>query len=334
MPFSRPDPPALEPHAPLARGIWCWPVLVSAVAVTLDSLVPLGGGSALAPLWLDVAAVAALVWALTGGRPGRRDDWRTPLDGRIVAGLIIAVLQLVHARGQGESAHWMHQIFSAGALYYSVSSRLRRESRVPDAIWPAFALLTLALSGITLLTLPYGAERLAEVSQRVDTHWASEHGLGKALVVGTVLCLGRALEPGARALWRTTAAVGAIACLAHGIVGGMGLGVASLAGLDDPFYFSTCVIASMLLSGLARMAWQLGRDRPEEAQRWRAAALTFPLTMALMLFGGTTGGEGTRLMLALSGAAVVATRFAPRAVRHAPMAPDAAEPAAPAARAA
>src|SRR5262249_42150560 len=92
-----------------------------------------------------------------------------------------------------------------------------------------------------------------------------------------------------------------------------------------PFYFGTSVVALLFLFGLARMAWGLARERAHEAGRWRAAAVAFPVIAALLLFGGTTGGEGLRALVALAGAAGIAARVAPRAAVSAP--PVAQEPA-------
>ena len=102
-----------------------------------------------------------------------------------------------------------------------------------------------------------------------------------------------------------------VACAVCAFAGGAGLGVGSLASLDEPFYFATTIVTFTFLAGLTRMAWALARDRAAEAGRWRAAAITFPLIAALLAFGGATGGEGLRALAALAGAAVIATRAAP-----------------------
>jgi hypothetical protein len=60
--------------------------------------------------------------------------------------------------------------------------------------------------------------------------------------------------------------------------------------------------------------------------------LLFPLIAGLLLFGGTTGGEGVRALAALAGAVVVAARDAPRAAARRSAARPAGEP--PVARAA
>jgi len=79
----------------------------------------------------------------------------------------------------------------------------------------------------------------------------------------------------------------------------------------------------MFLAGLMRLAWGLAGERAAEAGRWRAAALAFPLIATLLLFGGSSGGEGLRALAALAGAGVVAARFAPAEVaRQADLAAD------------
>ena len=310
---SDPPPPAARP-APMARGRWSWPALLPGAAVVLDACWPLAPGSGtLGLLWLDLAALACIGWALLGPRRAGARDWPTPLDGRIVAGLVLALLHVIATRGSGEPVQWFHQVAACGACYYALSARLRRDPLAPDVIWPSFALVVIALSTFTLARATQGAASLAEASRAVDLNWASHQGLAKALLLGSVLCAGRAVEPGARSLWRVTALTGALVTVLHVATGGLGLGIASLAGLDEPFYFGTSIIAFMLFSGFARMAWLLARERPAEAARWRAAALAFLVVVALLLFGGTSGGEGVRGLSALAGAAVIAATLAPRA---------------------
>ena len=311
----------LRPATPLdransvARGLFCWPALLPAVALACDAVCPIPlVALGQRPLWLDLAALGCVAWALAGRGRARLHDWDTPLDGRILAGIVLAILHVVSLRGEPEPIQWLRQIAAAGLCFYGLSARLRRESRAPDAIWPAFGIVVLALSAFVLGQVTQGVPALEQAMRRVDDHWASHCGLAKALLLGTILCAGRAAEPGARALWRVTSLVGAVACGLCVFAGGSGLGIASLASLDEPFYFGTSVVALLFLFGLARMAWALARERVEEAGRWRAAAVAFPVIAALLLFGGTTGGEGLRALVALAGAAVIASRVAPRAV--------------------
>jgi hypothetical protein len=277
--------------------------------------------------WLDVAAFACVGWAL-GSRRGRRDDWRTPVDGRVIAGLVLAVLHVVRAAGALEPVQWLRQITASGICFYALGARLRREARAPDAVWPAFALVTLALAGGVLALATQGVTALEHGSQIVDVRWVSQHGLVKALLLSTLLCAGRAAEPDARALWRVTALVGGVACVVCALVTGTGLAIGALAGLDEPFYFATSIVAFLFLAGLTRMAWALASDRGAKAGRWRAAALAFPLVATLLLFGGTTGGEALRALAALAGAAVIAARAAPAAATLAAI-PGRERPAAP-----
>jgi hypothetical protein len=329
---TRPAIP-IDRAAPNARWAWCWPALSTTVAVILDATWPLmPGESGMGVLWLDVAAVACLVWAASGPRAARRGDWGTPVDGRVLSGFVLGVLAVVRMAGAYEPVQWLHQIASAGLCFYALGARLRRDSRAADAMWPAFALFTLVLSLLTLGPLTHGVDAFVARTELIDVRWVSRFGLGKTLLLVTVLCAGRASESGARAFWRVTALVGGVSCLVHLLVNGWGLGVSSLGSLDEPFYFGTSIVAFVLLAGLAREAWQLVGERPEEAARWRAATLVFPIVIVQLLFGGTTGGEGVRTVAALAGAAVIATRFSPRVVSARPAAPRPAD-ASPAARA-
>jgi hypothetical protein len=317
QPFEpRPDTADVRP-APVARGLWCWPALLPAAALVMDAawpLHPVAPGPlrpGLGPNWLDVAALTCFAWAAFGRGRARREQWGTPLDGRILAGLLLAVLHVLRTAGALEPIQWLRQITASGLCFYALAARLRRDPRAPDAIWPGFALIVIALSAYVIGFATQGLAALERAILEVDARWASHHGLSKALLLGTLLCAGRACEPGARPLWRVTALVAGVACAVSAFAGGAGLGVGSLESLDEPFYFSTTIVTFTFLAGLTRMAWLLSRDRPDEAWRWRAAAAAFPLIAALLAFGGTTGGEGLRALAALAGAAVVATRAAP-----------------------
>ncbi len=300
--------------APIARGRWCWPALLPGVAVALDAAWPImPAAGALGLLWLDLAALVCLGWATLGERRVRPTDWITPMDGQVVAGLVLALLHVMQLAGEDEPMMWLHQIAAAGACFYALAARLRRDPLAPDAIWPSFAFMVLALGAFTLACATQGTDAVVRATRLVDAHWASDFGLAKTMLLATVLCVGRAAEPDARSLWRVTALVGVVSFVLLAATGGVGLRISSLASLDEPFYFGTSIVAFMFLSGLARMAWHLARERPAEAGRWRAAAVAFPLVVVLLLFGGTTGGEGVRVLSALAGAAVVAANLAPRA---------------------
>jgi len=315
QPFALPPVTAVERPAPVARGLWCWPALLPAAALAMDAAWPLAFPAplrpGLGPSWLDVAALACVAWAAFGRGRARLEEWRTPLDGRILAGLLLAGLHVFRTAGALEPIQWLRQITASGLCFYALAARLRRDPRAPDAIWPAVALTVIALSAYVLGVATQGLVELERATRAVDARWASHHGLAKALLLGTVLCAGRASEPDARPLWRVTALVAGVACAVSAFAGGAGLNVVSLASLDEPFYFSTTIVTFTFLAGLTRMAWLLSRDRASEAGRWRAAAVAFPLIAALLAFGGTTGGEGLRALAALAGAAVVATRAAP-----------------------
>lgn len=306
------DPPSAsrpERAAPIARGLWCWPALLPAAALVLDATWPLPVDGL---LWLDLAALTCLAWAALGPRRAPLADWATPMDGRIAAGFVLALLHVIQAPWDSEPMTWVHQIAASGACFYALAARLRREPSAPDAIWPAFAGIVLALATFTLACATQGLEVIARAAALVDVHWASKAGLAKVLLLATVLCIGRAMEPTARALWRVTALIGVMAFVLQAVPSGVALSIGSLASLDEPFYFGTSIIAFLFLAGLARAAWVVAHDRPRESWRWRAATLSFALVIALMLFGGTTGGEGVRVLTALVGAATIAGGFAPR----------------------
>ena len=326
---TRPAIP-LDRTAPVARWSWCWPALLTSISLVLDALWPLmPGAQGRGVLWLDLAALTSLVWATTGPRRARRSDWATPIDGRVLSGFVLAVLHVVRLQGAYQPVQWLHQIAAGGVCFYTLGARLRRDPNAPDALWPAFALLVLSLSLLTLGPLTHGLDAFAAQVRLIDQRWVSQLGLGKTLMLVTVLCAGRASEPGARAFWRVTALVGGVSSMVNVLVIGPGLAVSSLANLDEPFYFGTSIVAFMILAGMAHKAWQLAGERPEESGRWRASALVFALIVLMLLFGGTTGGEGVRAVAAMVGAGVIAARLLPRAaVARTPRAKPA-DPAAP-----
>ena len=106
---AAPAPPPLSANS-VARGVWCWPALLPGVAVVLDAVRPLQpGAGALGPLWLDLAAITCLIWATTGAKRARPGDWATPMDGRAVAGIVLALLHVIARSGVGAPMQWLHQ---------------------------------------------------------------------------------------------------------------------------------------------------------------------------------------------------------------------------------
>ena len=323
--FVSPSATPLERGSAAVRTLWFWPALLVSAALLLDAIAPLSpAGGPRAFLWLDLAAAIALLVASVGSRTRGVKAWATPFDGRALAGVVLAILHVVATPGDDTPVLWLRQIAAAGVCYYAIASCLRREPLAADAVWPAFAVIVIGLSLATLGALTLGTAAVVALSQAMDRAWVSELGVGKVLLLGTVLCIGRACEPRARALWRATAVVGALATCVQWGINGTGLAVASLTSLDEPFYFGNGVVSFLLLAGVARLSWSLARQRPAEAARWRAGAVAFVLVVILLVFGGTTGGEGVHVISALAGAGVVAASMAPK--KLAARSPIASEP--------
>ena len=243
----------------LARRV-CWPALAVVLAGALDAWHPPSAAAGRWVLWLDVAALGCVAWALLTRPRLQAKDWRTPVDGRVLAAFTLSALQILAAPHAGPPVLWMRQILSCGVCYYALSARLRRDPGAP----------------------------------------------------------GRACENGARSLWRTAALVGAIGCVLHGFAGGLGLEAHEMARLDEPLYFSTTAVTLLILISFARLAWGLRRERPEEAPRWIALAVGFGAVAVMAVLGGTTGGEGLRVLAFMGGAVVVAALDAPRPTRALP----------------
>src|SRR5262249_20964134 len=132
-----------------------------------------------------------------------------------------------------------------------------------------------------------GGASLRAATGIVDGRWGSAHGFARALLLLTLLCAGRAIERDARPLWRATAIAGLVAFLVCMFVSrtGLGLDVSLISSLDEPSLFGTSIVGFMMIARLTRHAWRLMRERPDEAGRWRAAAILFPLVAVFMLFG-------------------------------------------------
>jgi len=315
----------------------CWPAVAAALALALDAFVPFGHGAAPVLAWIDLAGLACLGWAAFTSF-GHRHDWRTPVDSYVIAGFVLASLQTLASNGTADALVTFRQLAAAGGCFYALAARLRREPRAPDAVWLALAVLLVALSLCTIGLSWLAPARFPGIVRELDARWGSAHGLSRGLFLLTVLCAGRAIERGAGIAWGAVTAAGLSAFVLAGAVGhsGLGLDVAALAVLDEPFHFAMSVLAFLMIARLTRLAWQLAIDRPEEVGRWRATVIVFPLLALFLLFGGLRGGEEARLVAALAAAAVVAGRLAPAMprVQEAPAAPSAAPAEEPLARAA
>src|SRR5258708_3203731 len=174
----------------LARQV-CWPALLWVVALGADAWRPPPEG-ALPWLWIDAAALLAVVWAAFDGFRPRRTSWSTCIDGRVLAGLVISLLQLFDAHDAGESEVWLRHIVPALAFYYALTARLRWDVRAAHAAWPAFALATFGLGGAAVWVATRGMATLGQVVRVADVNWVGHQSLGKALVFATILCFGRA----------------------------------------------------------------------------------------------------------------------------------------------
>ena len=240
-----------------------------------------------------------------------------PVDSYVVSGFVLAALQVLSANGSAAALVGFRQMAAAGGCFYALAARLRREPRAPDLVWPALGAILLLLSACAIGFALAAPQRFPAALHELDLRWGSVHGLTRCLCVLSVLCAGRAIERGAGLLWRAIATVGIAGFGLSVAIGrsGLALDVASLARLDEPFRFATSIVVFLLIARLTLLAWQLAGIRAREAGRWRATGVVFPLLALFMLFGGVGGGEEIRLVAALAGAAVVAGRLAPAALR-------------------
>jgi hypothetical protein len=265
-------------------------------------------------MWLHFAAIACLLWAATR-RGALRDlsTWSTPFDGLVFAMLGVAGAQLLPPNGSPVAESWFWQVVGCAATYLGLTSVLRRDPDALDAAWVAFAAVAVALGLHAVWACTGGLDQLARQSALADARWAGTHALAKGLALATMLTLGRALERHSSPGWRLAALVGALGSLLHAATDGFGLGPDALAQLDEPLHFSMVCVTMLLAVRVARMGWELRRERAGQVERWRLFAVAVSGVGLASVFGGSTGGEPLRVLAAIAAATVVADRALPRA---------------------
>jgi len=266
-------------------------------------------------------AVALLTFVLAGGERMQAERWCSPVDRLILAGLTLSALQTLGATDPPGSSAWLRQLVACGIAFYALLALARRSAGASDALWGVFGTAAFALGLHAMWASTAGLERLAAWSAATDLLWVSQFGLGKTVLIATLITAGRARESGASPAWRAAALVGGIGSLLHAAVGGLGLGSAPLALLEQPLYFSVTVAALLLLAAMAKRAWTLRRDRPVQAWRWRGLSLGFVGVAALAAFGGTTGGEGLRMIVTLAAVATLVAAEEPAEAATQPLRP-------------
>lgn len=265
-------------------------------------------------LWIDLAAVLTLGWSLLSpGAEWRLAAWLTPFDGRIVAGLVIALLDLLQTQGAAPQQAWLHQLFVGALCFYAFVARLRRHVFGPDALWLPFGMAAAVLGIVAILhVVTAGIGAVAVYADSTDVAWAAQHGAAKTLVFATLVAAGRACERDVSPLWWMATLLGAVGCILHGLAGGIPLETSALVRLDEPLYFSTIAVTMLVLIPLTRLAWLLRRERPEEASRWAGMAFGFTTVAFMGVLGEASGGEGVHVLVIMGAAAVIVGHAAPK----------------------
>ncbi len=286
-------------------------VCLVASAVLLDAWDrPVPGASM---LWLDFMAIMTLGWCLLApGAEWKLESWLTPFDGRVFAALALAMLDVLHSQGDSARTAWLHQMLAAAVCYYAFVGRLRHQASGPDLMWLPFGIVAFVLGVQAIFSMSSGIAVLARTSDIADAAWVADFGVAKTLVFATLVCAGRAAEPGALPYWRLATWTGAIGCVLHGLAGGIPMETHALMRLNEPMYFSTTSVTLLILIPLTRSAWLLRRERPEERSRWAGLALGFAAVAFMGVLGEATGGEGVRVLTVMGGAAVVVGTDAPK----------------------
>jgi hypothetical protein len=282
-------------------------------AVLLDAWrsPPAAGGL----MWLDLAALACLGWAVA--QPGALRDaeaWTTPLNGLVIALLAIVTVAAIPGGGTGEAASRLGQVLACSGIYLGLASVMRRDARAVESVWRALGVVAVVLGLHALWAATSGFPQLAVQAGAVDARWCGRQTLARALLFLTLATAGRAAERGASPGWRLAWLVGAAGVGIHAAGGGFVFESRALARLDEPLYFSTASVTFMVAVVLAHEAWRLARSHPAEVMRWRCMAAAMAVLGVSGVLGGSSGGEGVRSLVAIAGAAVVATRKAARAL--------------------
>ncbi len=287
-------PPNFTPSLALIRV--CGVLLVAAPFTAAA----MGGPAA---IWVATAMTGSLLllaFVLAGRERSNASRWCSSVDRLVFAGIALSVLQVIDRNGSVESSAWLRQILACGLGFYSLLALARRTPGASDALWGVFGLASFGLGLHAMWASTGGLDRLVAWSAEADRAWASQFGLGKVMLVTTLMTAGRAREPGASAAWRVAVLAGGLGTLLHASVGGLGLGSQALALLEQPLYFSVTIVALLLIASLAKRAWTLRRERHQEAWRWRGLGLAFMAVGAIAALGGASGGESLRILVTLA----------------------------------
>ncbi len=311
------------PPEPVPRAVPLAVIRCCAVALVAAPFAGAVAGEPVARWGTTAVALAAglVAFVLAGSERMHADRWCSPVDRLILAGLTLSALQTLGASGSDGSMAWLRQLLACGIAFYALLAVARRTAGASDAIWSVFGATAFGLGLHAMWASTAGLERLAAWSAETDALWVSQFGLGKTVLIATLIAAGRAREPGASPAWRVAALVGGIGTLLHAAVGGLGLGAAPLALLEQPLYFSVTVAALLLLASMAKRAWTMRREHARQAWRWRGLALGFVGVAALAAFGGTTGGEGLRMIVTLAAVVTLVAAEEPAEAEVAPLRP-------------
>jgi len=272
---------------------------------------------------LELVAFAGVVAALV--RFGRARDagrWGTPVDGRIVALLLVLFFAALPGRPAPPGAIELRLVFAGAALYYALARMAADAPDGAEAVWPVFPAAAAALGLHALWAATAGLDGLRDAARAGDDAWRGQGAVASATVFATLLALGRALERGATPAWRLAALVGAVGGGLHAAASGLPFRTASLGRLEDPLGFSTAVVTCLVLHAFGSMAWGLRRERRREAPRWWGAMAGTTFLGAGVLFRPGPPGEGLVLLTVACGAMLVAARSQPAAAVRAPAAPQ------------
>lgn len=295
--------------------------LAALAAVLLDGFVARLPGLAAGARALELVALAGLVAALV--RFGRARDagrWGTPVDGRIVALLLVLLFAALPGRPASPGAIELRLVFAGAALYYALARMAADAPAGPEALWAVFPAAAAALGLHALWAATAGLDGLRGAARAGDAAWQGTGALASATVFATLLALGRALERGATPGWRLAALVGAVGSGLHAVATGLPYRTASLGRLEDPLGFSTAVVTCLVLHAFGTLAWGLRRERRREAPRWWGAMAGTTFLGAGVLFRPGPPGEGLVLLAVVCGATLVAARLQPVAAARVPAA--------------
>jgi hypothetical protein len=217
---------------------------------------------------------------------------RTPIDGALIALLLLLALSAIPTAMRGAAMHELKHAFVGIATFYACTA----VASIPGGslrLWPVFPLalasvaLTAALQAGGLIT-PQDSE-LGRMATLQSVLIALPPAIGLAMDAG---------RRGARIAWRVIVVAGLASAAAFAFHGFGPHDLDSPFRLGAPLGFGRAVVVWAMLFGLATLALRQRHVRPRERARWIGLAISFLGSIGLELVGHSIATLPQIIMLA------------------------------------